>query len=131
MGLREEDVGKQPNQEDGHQPQPFHALLDFYWDNKLLGQFQLTGIPQASSEEPQVDVTRDIDTNGRVNAQARDKGTGKEHQTVSQSSRGLTKDEVENKFTETVMEVCGLANQEDGQQQRPSQAFSDRNIRPI
>merc|ERR1719362_2141750 len=47
-------------------------------DNKLLGQFQLTGIPPAPRGVPQVEVTFDIDANGIVNVQARDKGTGKE-----------------------------------------------------
>merc|ERR1712172_380447 len=47
-------------------------------DNKLLGQFQLTGIPPAPRGVPQVEVTFDIDANGIVNVHARDKGTGKE-----------------------------------------------------
>ena len=60
-------------------------------DNKLLGQFQLVGIPPAPRGVPQVEVTFDIDANGIVNVSARDKGTGKEQQIVIQSSGGLSK----------------------------------------
>jgi len=60
-------------------------------DNKLLGQFQLIGIPPAPRGVPQVEVTFDIDANGIVNVSARDKGTGKEQQIVIQSSGGLSK----------------------------------------
>merc|ERR1711887_524672 len=69
-------------------------------DNKMLGQFQLTGIPPAPRGVPQVEVTFDIDANGIVNVHARDKGTGKEQQIVIQSSGGLSKDEIENMVKE-------------------------------
>ncbi|CAK9298090.1 unnamed protein product [Gordionus sp. m RMFG-2023] len=65
-------------------------------DNKLLGQFQLVGLPPAPRGVPQVEVTFDIDANGIVHVSARDKGTGKEQQIVIQSSGGLSKDEIEN-----------------------------------
>merc|ERR1712061_651091 len=65
-------------------------------DNKMLGQFQLVGIPPAPRGVPQVEVTFDIDANGIVNVSARDKGTGKEQSIVIQSSGGLSKDEIEN-----------------------------------
>merc|ERR1712209_288837 len=68
--------------------------------NKLLGQFQLVGIPPAPRGVPQVEVTFDIDANGIVNVSARDKGTGKEQQIVIQSSGGLSKDEIENMVRE-------------------------------
>jgi len=69
-------------------------------DNKLLGQFQLVGIPPAPRGVPQVEVTFDIDANGIVNVHARDKGTGKEQQIVIQSSGGLSKDQIENMVRE-------------------------------
>merc|ERR1712058_195592 len=69
-------------------------------DNKLLGQFQLVGIPPAPRGVPQIEVTFDIDANGIVNVHARDKGTGKEQQIVIQSSGGLNKDEIENMVRE-------------------------------
>ncbi|XP_071793308.1 stress-70 protein, mitochondrial-like [Asterias amurensis] len=65
-------------------------------DNKVLGQFQLVGIPPAPRGVPQIEVAFDIDANGIVNVSARDKGTGKEQQIVIQSSGGLSKDEIEN-----------------------------------
>merc|ERR1711876_59933 len=69
-------------------------------DNKLLGQFQLIGIPPAPRGVPQIEVTFDIDANGIVNVHARDKGTGKEQQIVIQSSGGLNKDQIENMVRE-------------------------------
>ena len=65
-------------------------------DNKLLGQFQLVGIPPAPRGIPQIEVTFDIDANGIVNVSARDKGTGREQKIIIQSSGGLSKDEIEN-----------------------------------
>ncbi|MCF4096976.1 molecular chaperone DnaK [Maritalea mediterranea] len=64
-------------------------------DNKLLGQFDLVGIPPAPRGVPQVEVTFDIDANGIVNVSAKDKGTGKEQQIRIQASGGLTDDEIE------------------------------------
>jgi len=64
--------------------------------NKILGQFQLVGIPPAPRGVPQVEVAFDIDANGIVHVSARDKGTGREQQIVIQSSGGLSKDDIEN-----------------------------------
>lgn len=65
-------------------------------DNKLLGNFVLSGIPPMSRGTPQIEVTFDIDANGIVNVSARDKGTGKEQQISIQSSGGLSNDQIEN-----------------------------------
>nr|WP_272213588.1 molecular chaperone DnaK [Marinicella sp. W31]MDC2879547.1 molecular chaperone DnaK [Marinicella sp. W31] len=59
-------------------------------DNKMLGQFDLVGIPPAPRGVPQIEVTFDIDANGIVNVSAKDKGTGKEHQIRIQASGGLS-----------------------------------------
>lgn len=64
-------------------------------DNKLLGQFDLSGIPPAPRGIPQIDVTFDIDANGIVHVNARDKSTGREQKVTIQSSGGLSKDEIE------------------------------------
>merc|ERR1719402_1504345 len=65
-------------------------------DNKMLGNFQLGGIPPAPRGVPQIEVTFDIADNAIVNVGARDKGTGKEMSVVVQSSGGLSKDQIEN-----------------------------------
>ena len=64
-------------------------------DNRLLGVFQLIGIPPASRGVPQVEVTFDIDANGILNVSARDKATAKEQKITITSSSGLSKEEVE------------------------------------
>jgi len=63
-------------------------------DNKLLGEFDLIGIPPAPRGVPQIDVTFDIDVNGLVNVSAKDKGTGKNQQITIQSSGGLSESEI-------------------------------------
>merc|ERR1711988_1774675 len=74
----------------------FQGEREMAAENKLLGNFQLVGIPPAPRGVPQIEVTFDIDANGIVNVHARDKGTGKEQQIVIQSSGGLSKDQIEN-----------------------------------
>jgi molecular chaperone DnaK len=64
-------------------------------DNRTLGKFNLDGIPPAPRGVPQIEVTFDIDANGIVNVQARDKGTGKEQKITITASTGLSKDEVD------------------------------------
>eukprot|EP01115_Flamella_aegyptia_P006344 TRINITY_DN2664_c0_g1_i1.p1 TRINITY_DN2664_c0_g1~~TRINITY_DN2664_c0_g1_i1.p1 ORF type:complete len:668 (+),score=370.98 TRINITY_DN2664_c0_g1_i1:54-2057(+) len=68
--------------------------------NKLLGNFNLVGIPPAPKGTPQIMVTFDIDANGIVHVSAKDKGTGKEHSIRIQSSGGLSKDEIEKMVNE-------------------------------
>jgi molecular chaperone DnaK len=64
-------------------------------DNKMLGQFDLVGIPPAPRGVPQIEVTFDIDANGIVQVSAKDKGTGKEHQIRIQASGGLSDADIE------------------------------------
>ena len=64
-------------------------------DNKLLGNFDLVGIPPAPRGVPQIEVTFDIDANGIVNVSAKDKGTGKEQQIKIQASGGLSEEEID------------------------------------
>jgi molecular chaperone DnaK len=68
----------------------FQGEREMAADNKLLGNFDLVGIPPAPRGVPQVEVTFDIDANGLVSVTAKDKGTGKEQQIKIQASGGLT-----------------------------------------
>ena len=68
----------------------FQGEREMAADNKLLGQFDLIGIPPAPRGVPQIEVTFDIDANGIVNVSAKDKGTGKEQQIKIQASGGLS-----------------------------------------
>ena len=63
-------------------------------DNKMLGNFELVGIPPAPRGTPQVEVTFDIDANGIVSVSAKDKGTGKEQKIQIQASGGLSEEEI-------------------------------------
>ena len=73
----------------------FQGEREMAADNKLLGQFDLVGIPPAARGMPQIEVTFDIDANGIVNVSAKDKSTGKEQQIRIQASGGLSDDEIE------------------------------------
>jgi molecular chaperone DnaK len=73
----------------------FQGEREMAADNKMLGQFDLVGIPPAPRGVPQVEVTFDIDANGIVNVSARDKGTGKEQQIRIQASGGLSDADIE------------------------------------
>ena len=64
-------------------------------DNKMLGTFNLVGIPPAPRGVPQIEVTFDIDANGIVNVSAKDKATNKDHSITIVASSGLSKDEIE------------------------------------
>jgi molecular chaperone DnaK len=73
----------------------FQGEREMASDNKLLGQFDLVGIPPAPRGVPQVEVTFDIDANGIVNVSAKDKATNKEQQIRIQASGGLTEADIE------------------------------------
>jgi len=69
-------------------------------DNKLLGNFELSGIAPAPRGVPQIEVAFDIDANGIVNVSAKDKGTGKEQKIQIQASGGLSDDEIQKMIKE-------------------------------
>jgi molecular chaperone DnaK len=73
----------------------FQGEREMAADNKLLGQFDLVGIPPAPRGVPQIEVTFDIDANGIVNVSAKDRGTGKEQQIRIQASGGLNEADIE------------------------------------
>ena len=73
----------------------FQGEREMAADNKILGNFDLVGIPAAPRGMPQIEVTFDIDANGLVNVGAKDKATGKEQQIQIQASGGLNEDEIE------------------------------------
>uniref|UniRef100_A0A2K6BPA7 Heat shock protein family A (Hsp70) member 9 n=1 Tax=Macaca nemestrina TaxID=9545 RepID=A0A2K6BPA7_MACNE len=80
-------------------------------DNKFLGQFTLIGIPPAPRGVPQIEVTFDIDASGTIYVSAKDKGTGREQQIVSQSSGGLSKDDIEN-MVKNAQKYCNKLKEE-------------------
>ncbi len=73
----------------------FQGEREMAADNKLLGQFDLIGLPPAPRGVPQIEVTFDIDANGIVNVSAKDKGTGKEQQIRIQASGGLSEADID------------------------------------
>ncbi|MFD1036576.1 molecular chaperone DnaK [Sphingomonas hankookensis] len=73
----------------------FQGEREMASDNKMLGQFDLVGIPPAPRGVPQIEVTFDIDANGIVNVSAKDKGTGKEQQIRIQASGGLSDGDID------------------------------------
>ena len=82
-------------------------------DNRLLGVFQLVGIPPAPRGVPQIEVTFDIDANGILNVTAKDRATNNEQKITITSSSGLSKDEVE-KMARDAESHCGGRSQEAG-----------------
>tara|TARA_X000000368_G_scaffold409468_1_gene391456 strand:- start:2246 stop:3160 length:915 start_codon:yes stop_codon:yes gene_type:complete len=83
-------------------------------DNKILGNFELVGIPTAPRGVPQIEVTFDIDANGIVNVSAKDKGTGKEQKIQIQASGGLSDEEIQKMVKEAE------ANKESDKKKRDS-----------
>ena len=73
----------------------FQGEREMAADNKILGQFNMEGIPPAPRGMPQIEVTFDIDANGIVSVGAKDKGTGKEQQITIQASGGLSEEDIE------------------------------------
>ncbi|MEE1563011.1 MAG: molecular chaperone DnaK, partial [Alphaproteobacteria bacterium] len=73
----------------------FQGEREMASDNKMLGQFDLVGLPAAPRGVPQIEVTFDIDANGIVNVSAKDKATGKEQQIRIQASGGLADEDIE------------------------------------
>ena len=73
----------------------FQGEREIAAQNKLLGQFDLVGLPPARRGMPQIEVTFDIDANGIVNVSAKDKATGKEQQIRIQASGGLSEEEIQ------------------------------------
>ncbi len=73
----------------------FQGEREMAADNKMLGQFNLEGIPPAPRGMPQIEVTFDIDANGIVSVGAKDKGTGKEQNITIQASGGLSDEDIE------------------------------------
>ncbi|MFD3509281.1 molecular chaperone DnaK [Nocardia sp. NPDC058666] len=84
---------------DDNQPsvqiQVFQGERELASHNKLLGSFELTGLPPAPRGVPQIEVTFDIDANGIVHVTAKDKGTGKENKIKIQDGSGLSKEEID------------------------------------
>lgn len=81
----------------------FQGEREMAADNKLLGQFDLVGIPPAPRGVPQIEVTFDIDANGIVSVTAKDKATGKEQQIRIQASGGLSESDIQRMIKEAEM----------------------------
>ena len=73
----------------------FQGERDIATGNKLLGEFNLEGIPPAARGTPQIEVTFDIDANGILHVSAKDKATGKENKITIKANSGLTEDEIQ------------------------------------
>ncbi|MEE8274363.1 MAG: molecular chaperone DnaK [Alphaproteobacteria bacterium] len=84
----------------------FQGEREMAADNKLLGQFDLVGIPPAPRGVPQIEVAFDIDANGIVNVSAKDKATSKEQQIRIQASGGLTDDDIDRMVEEAELHAA-------------------------
>jgi molecular chaperone DnaK len=84
----------------------FQGEREMAADNKLLGQFDLVGIPQAPRGVPQIEVTFDIDANGIVNVTAKDKATNKEQQIRIQASGGLSETDIDRMVKDAEMHAA-------------------------
>ncbi len=90
----------------------FQGERDLVQHNKLLGEFNLEGIPAAPRGVPQIEVTLDIDANGIMHVSAKDKNTGKENKITIKSDSGLSKEEIDRMIQEAE------ANAEDDKKKR-------------
>ncbi len=90
----------------------FQGEREFVQHNKLLGEFNLEGIPAAPRGVPQIEVTLDIDANGIMHVSAKDKNTGKENKITIKSDSGLSKEEIDRMIQEAE------ANAEDDKKKR-------------
>ncbi|NIA23295.1 MAG: molecular chaperone DnaK [Proteobacteria bacterium] len=88
-------------------------------DNRLLGQFELVGIPPAPRGVPQIEVTFDIDADGILHVSAKDKATGKEHKIKITASSGLSDDEIEKMVNE--------AKQHEGEDKKKMELIEAKN----
>jgi molecular chaperone DnaK len=75
--------------------QVFQGEREFSKDNQKLGQFDLTGLPPARANTPQIEVSFDVDANGLVHVTAKDKGTGKESKVTITSSNSVSKEDID------------------------------------
>lgn len=89
-------------------------------DNKLLGEFNLDGIPPAPRGIPQIEVSFDIDANGILHVKAKDKGTSKEHSIRIEGSSGLTKEEKERMIREAADHAAEDAKKKESAEVRNS-----------
>src|SRR3546814_10201808 len=87
----------------------FQGEREMAADNKLLGQFDLVGIPSAPRGVPQIEVTFDIDANGIVNVGAKDKATGKEQTIRIQASSGLSDAERSEEHTSELQSLMRIS----------------------
>ena len=101
----------------------FQGEREMAADNKILGQFDLVGIPPAPRGVPQIEVTFDIDANGIVNVSAQDKGTGKEQKISIRASGGLSDDEIEKMVKDAEANAeADKKTQRDGRSQEPGRS---------
>ena len=96
----------------------FQGERKFARDNKLLGNFNLDGIPPAPRGVPQIEVTFDIDANGILNVSAKDKGTGKEQHITIKASSGLSDDEIKRMMRDAEMHADEDARQREAVDER-------------
>ena len=96
----------------------FQGEREMAADNKMLGQFDLMGIPPAPRGVPQVEVTFDIDANGIVNVQAKDKGTGKEQTIRIQASGGLSDEDIKRMVDEAAAHASEDKKRKEGVEAR-------------